>query len=635
MKIAILHPSYAESSAPFKDFDPQCDPARYLPEHACTPVQVLKTTAVRQMIALSRQGFDVLINLCDGAWEEDRPGIEVVQALEKLNLAFTGAGSTFYEPTREAMKMACHSADVRFPAYAMVQTPQDVDLAVKNLQFPLIVKHPNSYSSIGMTADSRVTSAEDLHRQVQKMTEEFGAALIEEFIEGREFTVLVGEARHDGEEAWALQPVEFRFPPGETFKHFALKWQDFVEMTTHPVTDPQLAARLQQASALTFAALGGTGYGRCDLRMDADGEIYVLEINPNCGIFYPEGQFGSADVILAHDPAGHRGFLLHLLECALRRQNHARRRWEVRYERHTGFGLFAREAIPAGALVERYEERAQVLASTAHVEKHWKGLKKQWFASYAWPLTADLHVLWDADPAEWRPLNHSCDPNTWLEGLNVVARREVAAGEALTLDYATFCGPNMADFACTCGAKTCRHVVLARDHLDPHLRARYGTHVSAYVQAQPLDMPAEFVVKPVETEPTTLEVVAQRAWQPGEIVAPLTWHAQASRPSRFSLQIGANAHAEPRPFALRYVNHSCAPNVHFDVDRHHLRALRPIAPGDPLRAFYPATEMVMAEPFACHCGAMKCLGLIQGARHLPPEVLGSYPHSSIVAASLR
>ena len=36
-------------------------------------------------------GFDVFINLCDGAWDEDRAGIEVAQTLERLGLVFTGA----------------------------------------------------------------------------------------------------------------------------------------------------------------------------------------------------------------------------------------------------------------------------------------------------------------------------------------------------------------------------------------------------------------------------------------------------------------------------------------------------------------------------------------------------------------
>ena len=157
-----------------------------------------------------------------------------------------------------------------------------------------------------------MTGAEALLREAERTIAEYGAALIEEFIEGREFTVLVAEPRHADEEAWVLEPVEFLFPPGESFKHFDLKWKDYELMEARRVSDPALAARLREASALTFVALGGSGYGRCDIRMDGAGTIYLLEINPNCEVFCPQGQFGSADFILANDPAGHRGFLKHL-----------------------------------------------------------------------------------------------------------------------------------------------------------------------------------------------------------------------------------------------------------------------------------------------------------------------------------
>ena len=482
MKLAVLHPSYEGSSSPFKELESQCDPARYLPEHQWTNQYLVKATAARQVAEIARMGFDAVVNLCDGAWDEDRAGLEVVQALERLHVAFTGAASDFYDPSREAMKMACHSAGVAFPAYITARAPADVDRALACLRFPMIVKHPHGYSSIGMTAESRVTTPGQLARQVERTIAEYGAALVEEFIEGREFTVLVAEPRHDREEAWALQPVEFLFPEGESFKHFDLKWKDYDRMRTRLVTEEPLAGRLCEAAALTFSALNGSGYGRCDLRMDASGVIHLLEINPYCGVFYPDGQFGSADFILAGDPAGHRGFLEHLLACAIRRRDRARPCWELRYRHPQGFGLYAARPLQAGEMVERYEERPHVLVSAAHVDRHWRGLRRQWFERYAWPLAGNLHVMWSHHPQDWRPLNHSCDPNTWLEGLDLVARRAIPSGEELTVDYATFCGPAMQPFDCHCASADCRGTIRGTDHLLPSLRDRYGDHVSEFVR---------------------------------------------------------------------------------------------------------------------------------------------------------
>ena len=626
MRVAILQPSYEESKAPFRDLDPACDPSPYLPEMDCVCFKIDKARAVRQITDVAAAGFDVAINLCDGAWDEDRAGIEVVHTLERLNMAFTGAGSLFYDPTREAMKMACHAAGVKFPAYVMARRADDAGRAMSRLRFPMIVKHPHGYASAGMTRDSRVTDEAGLRRETERIIQAYGAALIEEFIEGREFTVLVTEPLDAAEEAWVFEPVECCFPPGETFKHFDLKWKDYELMQTRPVTDAGLAARLRQVSALTFAGLEGSGYARCDLRVDEAGEVYLLEINPNCGVFYPEGSFGSADFILAADAAGHRGFALHLLACAMRRRDRERNAWSVDFNPATGFGMIAVRDLKAGEVAVRYEERAQRMVSRRHVRRAWRGMRKQWFESYAWPIAGEVHGMWSSDPAEWRPINHACDPNTWFEGLDLAARRDIGAGDELTVDYATFCGPDMQAFECHCGSAKCRRVILGSDLQLPGIAERYGDHRSPFLRSSPEPRtPFEMVRNGVG-----FGVIARRAFTIGESVSPIRWSEKKPVPSRWTLQLGAGAHAEPAPFELRFVNHCCAPNVIFDVSTDVLRALRGIDPGEELRCFYPATEWRIAESFECRCGEAECLGSIAGASQLDHQILRRYELSEFV-----
>ncbi|MEZ4832732.1 MAG: hypothetical protein R2873_12170 [Caldilineaceae bacterium] len=168
MRFCILYDSYAKSNSPLKDVDLPGDPAAYLPADAEVEYHVIhKATAVKQIIELSKRNFDVFVNVCDGAWDEDRPGIEVVQALERLGLAFTGADANFYEPSREKMKLVCHYWGIKTPAYVFAKTDDDIERAAATLRYPMIVKHASSYSSIGMTRDSRVTSAEALRFQAQ------------------------------------------------------------------------------------------------------------------------------------------------------------------------------------------------------------------------------------------------------------------------------------------------------------------------------------------------------------------------------------------------------------------------------------------------------------------------------------
>lgn len=312
MRICVL------CSAPGLDAgDHRRDPSVHLPEHAWESHTLTRAGSVREVRALAERGFDVFVNLCDGARGEDRAGVEVVQTLQRLGVAYTGADEAFYEPTREAMKAACRARGVATPRAVFAADLAAAARAGEILRFPLIVKHPCSYSSVGMTRASRVEDREQLQVQAARTIASYGRALIEEFIEGREFTVLVAENPADPQRPIAFVPAEFGFPPGECFKHHDLKWVDYHQMTWAPVLEPQLAARLQDISRKQFLGLGGRSYGRCDIRMDSRGELYMLEINPNCGVFYAPEDPGSADVILLADRAGHRGFLELILQSAV------------------------------------------------------------------------------------------------------------------------------------------------------------------------------------------------------------------------------------------------------------------------------------------------------------------------------
>ena len=321
MRICVLQSAF---TTPIDNF--RCDPSPWLPEHTCEHHFIRKASAAREVRALARRGrFDLFINLCDGGGDSDEAGIDVVVALERLGVAFTGADRAFYEPTREVMKLAAHAAGIPTPPYVFAADLSAVDVAAQRLRFPLLVKHANSYGSIGMTRGSRVTTPEALRAEVGRFLDCFGGAMIEEFIEGREFTVLVAENPEDPRAPVAFTPLELLFPPGETFKHYALKFVDFARMRGVPVTDPALAGRLAALSCGLFVGLDGRSYGRCDLRMDQAGELHMLEINPNCGIFYPLEGAGCADISLGHDPRGHRGFLELIVASALSRERRRRR----------------------------------------------------------------------------------------------------------------------------------------------------------------------------------------------------------------------------------------------------------------------------------------------------------------------
>jgi len=318
MRIALLTNQDLDAD-PFPADDWPCDPRPFLPDAQWEVLTLQKGEAPTRLPPLAER-FDVFFNLCDGAADQhDVPGIEVVETLEAMGVAFTGATSSFYEPTRQAMKRAARRAGVRVPRGFVAKTTHDVDKAARTLTFPLFVKHHNSYASVDITRASRVVSPAGLRRQATKFMERFGFCSIEEYVDGPEVTVLVAENPDDPARPITYQPLQYTFPPGEAFKHAKLKWVDYGGLSVHPVTEPRLDARLRRAAARVFVELGGTSFGRCDLRLDAAGRPVFLEINPNCGVFYPPTDPGSADLCLLHDPAGHAGFARLLVACAQKR----------------------------------------------------------------------------------------------------------------------------------------------------------------------------------------------------------------------------------------------------------------------------------------------------------------------------
>lgn len=275
----------------------------------------------KQLRDLTNEGVDVFINLVDGTADDPLSGIGLVQMMEKMGLAFTGADSKFFDPSRQEMKAYAKKANVPTPGWVMVDRVEDVERVAKRLRFPVLVKPPHGYASVGITRDSRCENVEQLKVQVGREIEQFGRALLEEFIEGREFTCLIAENPDDPESPITFKPVEFIFPDGESFKHYDMKWVDYEKMSVAPVNDKRIEKVLREQTARLFKTMDGNGYARCDYRMSADGTIHMLEINPNCGIFYAPHEPGSADFSLLNDPVyNHRKFLNLIVRAGQKRQ---------------------------------------------------------------------------------------------------------------------------------------------------------------------------------------------------------------------------------------------------------------------------------------------------------------------------
>lgn len=119
------------------------------------------------------------------------------------------------------------------------------------------------------------------------------------------------------------------------------------------------------------------------------------------------------------------------------------------------------------------------------------------------------------------------------------------------------------------------------------------------------------------------------------IISPIGYQEVFEQADRYTVQMGKAQHISLAPNYLQYINHSCQPNVFFDLKNMQIIALRPILVGEELSFFYPSTEWKMREAFECNCGQPNCLGQIQGAAYLADEVLNRYRLSAYIVEEQR
>ena len=455
MKICVLLPDYSTSTVDYRHYDPPRILNQLMPNDEVATVFLHKLTVYKQLKKLSKEGFDVFVNLCEGYLEWDVPSIEVIYYLELLQLPFTGPTTLLYDPTKKLMKYVSFCAGVATPKFCLIQSSYEIKNAIQSLQFQFFVKPAKAGDSLGIDEFSLVQNEIQLQKKVAAIIDEYNEILVEEYIAGREFTVLVA-ANADGKTCTTFKPVEFIFPETNTFKTYSLKTSDLHTDANVPVNDVELDNTLRTAAASIFTAFNGEGYARLDFRMNAEGKLFFLEINFTCSVFYTDGFEGSADYILYNDGIGQAGFLQHIIIEGIARHKRKQKKYAVEGNAIEGYGIYATQPILKGEVVFKGEEKAQRIVTKKYVSASWNEREQLDFARYAYPISKEVYILWSENPAEWAPQNHSCSANTAYVGLNVVALRNINSDEELTLDYSNFLDETAQPFECQCGSTQCR-----------------------------------------------------------------------------------------------------------------------------------------------------------------------------------
>lgn len=155
-------------------------------------------------------------------------------------------------------------------------------------------------------------------------------------------------------------------------------------------------------------------------------------------------------------------------------------RIQVRQSEAGGHGSFAAAPIRAGEIVIEWGGLVLTQEALANVAAK---------PDTEIPIDEGRFIVTPAAASDIRDyyLNHSCDPTLWMvDEVTFAARRDIAAGEELTADYAYWQDEEdlVGAWTCRCGSAYCRGKVTGRDWRLPDLQARYWDHFSPFINAR-------------------------------------------------------------------------------------------------------------------------------------------------------
>jgi D-alanine-D-alanine ligase len=228
--------------------------------------------------------FDVVFNLCEGLGGQGADEALPASAVELLGLPITGAraftlGLCF---RKDLVNAHLRAHGIAVPDWAVARAGE----ALAWSRYPAIVKPAAEDASLGVDAASVVRDGKELDAACARGHKTWERLVVQRFVDGREINVaLVGErVLPHSEIVWAL-------PNGlPRVVTYAAKWETgsvYDRGTVPRLLGPgeaRLSARLTRLARRVWSAVEGVGYARVDVRIDARGRLYVIDVNPNADL---------------------------------------------------------------------------------------------------------------------------------------------------------------------------------------------------------------------------------------------------------------------------------------------------------------------------------------------------------------
>src|SRR6187549_1369510 len=242
----------------------------------------------KSLLGLAKTDCDLVFNLAESFADDDTADFKIAAFLDLLGRKYTGAGANgmMLAQDKAVAKKIFAFHGILTPVFAKCFRGR-LDFS-HDLQFPVIVKPAREDGSIGIEFSAVVTSIRELMERMDWLHANFDSpVLIEEYIEGREMYVAV--LGNDKPEALPVVELDLSKLPEGTPRIAAaeVKWgkgtaayRDTKSAVATDLAEDAVQA-LQQTAVAAYQALELRDYGRVDMRLQPDGRVHVIEVNPN------------------------------------------------------------------------------------------------------------------------------------------------------------------------------------------------------------------------------------------------------------------------------------------------------------------------------------------------------------------
>lgn len=262
---------------------------------------------------------DVVFNIAEGLEGRNRES-QIPALLEMLSIPYTGSDPLSLGLTldKDLAKRVVASRGLPTPLHITARGGRPIEECdLDGMSFPLIVKPVSEGSSKGIRLGSRAGSVEEVNLLVRRLFDAYGGpVLVEEFLDGEEFTV--GVIGNNPPKVLGAMMIRHRTLPSRDFLYsleVKRDWENQIEYLCPPPVSGNLLSEISELALKIYDALGCRDVSRVDIRL-RDGRPYFLEVNPLPGLSPLYG-----DLVIMSRMMGwtYEELILEILNNALRR----------------------------------------------------------------------------------------------------------------------------------------------------------------------------------------------------------------------------------------------------------------------------------------------------------------------------